>query len=224
MKPVNTLFAAAALSLAALGASSAHTAGVEVLNEGFASVAGLPGWVQVNASMPPGNGWFQGNAGLFPAQSGPADSYAAANFLGAAGGGGYVDNWLITPALALNGETMLSFFSRHDGAPGFNDLLEVRYSSGSGSDIAGFTTVLATLGGSAGYPTDWEQFSASVAGDGLGRFAFRYLGPADTLNYIGIDTVRVVTAVPEPSALAMLALGVGMLPLLRRPSRSQTFQ
>ena len=223
MKAVKTMFAAAAFSLAAMGAPAAHAAGIEILNEGFASVSGLDGWVQVNASVPPGSGWFQGNAGLFPAQSGAADSYAAANFLGAAGGSGSVDNWLITPALDLSGTTVLSFFSRHDGAPGFNDLLEVLYSSGAGLDTAGFDTVLSTLGGVAGYPSDWQQFTASVAGDGVGRFAFRYLGPADTLNYVGIDTVRVITAVPEPSTWAMLALGVGMLPLLRRQQRSQTF-
>lgn len=216
MKAVKTMFAATALSLAALAATAAHAAGVEVLNEGFADVVGLGGWVQLNASTPAGNGWFQGNSALFSAQAGPADSYAAANFLGAANGSGNVDNWLITPALDLSGTTVLSFFSRHDSTPGFKDLLEVRYSSGIGTASSGFSTVLATLGGTAGYPDDWQQFTASIARDGIGRFAFRYLGPADTLNYVGLDTVSVVTAVPEPAAWMMLALGAGMLPLLRR--------
>jgi hypothetical protein len=40
------------------------------------------------------------------------------------------------------------------------------------------------------------------------RFAFRYLCAADTVNYIGIDSVRVVTAVPEPSGFLMLGLGL----------------
>jgi hypothetical protein len=224
MKAVKTMFAATALSLAALAATAAHAAGVEVLNEGFADVGGLGGWVQFNASTPPGNGWFQGNPGLFAAQAGPADAYAAANFLGAANGSGNVDNWLITPALDLSATTVLSFFSRHDSTPGFNDLLEVRYSSGVGTDTSGFSTVLATLGGTAGYPDDWQQFTASIAQDGIGRFAFRYLGPADTLNYVGLDTVSVVTAVPEPASWMMLALGAGMLPLLLRRVRSQAFE
>ncbi len=216
MKPVKTLGAAAALSLSALGVTAAQAAGIDILTEGFADVAGLDGWVQVNASVPPGSGWFQGNAQLFPAQAGPSDSYAAANFLGAANGIGSVDNWLITPTLDLSGTTLLSFYTRHDAAPGFNDLLEVRFSSGSGTDLTGFGTVLATLGGTAGYPDDWQQFTASITQEGSGRFAFRYLGPADTLNYVGLDTVSVVTAVPEPSAWMMLALGAGLLPALRR--------
>jgi hypothetical protein len=213
-----TLFATAAVSLAALGSTTARAAGVEVLNEGFDNVGGLSGWVQVNNSVPPGSGWFQGS--LFPAQSGAADSYAAANFLGAANGSGNVDNWLITPTLNLSGNTVLSFFTRADDTPGFNDVLEVRYSSGSGTDPTGFTTLLATIGGDAGYPSDWTQFSAALDVNGSGRFAFRYVGPADTLNYVGLDTVSVVTAVPEPSSWLMLALGAGLLPLLGRTSRA----
>jgi hypothetical protein len=219
MKPVKTLFATAALSLAALGATSACAAGVEVLNEGFDDVVGLAGWAQVNNSVPAGNAWFQGNPGLFPAQAGAPDAYAAVNFLSAANGSGSVDNWLITPVLDLSGTTVLSFYTRHDGLPGFNDLLEVRYAAGTGTDVADFATLLTTVGGTAGYPTDWQQFTATVTNDGSGRFAFRYLGQADTLNYVGLDTVSVVTAVPEPVHWMMLALGLGMLTLLRRESR-----
>ncbi|MGJ7915323.1 choice-of-anchor J domain-containing protein [Massilia sp. LXY-6] len=216
MKPVNSMIAAAAFSLATLGAPAAQAGGVEVLNEGFGSVSGLNGWAQVNHSVPAGDGWFQGNPELFAAQSGAADAYAAVNFLGAANGSGTVDNWLITPTLNLSGTTVLSFFTRHDATPGFNDMLEVRFSSGSGLDPAGFTTVLTTLGGTGGYPTDWEEFSAILEASGSGRFAFRYFGPADTLNYVGLDSVRVVTAVPEPSTWAMLGAGFGLVGLRRR--------
>jgi len=215
MKPVNSLFAAAAFSLAALGTQAAQAQGVEVLNEGFDNVSGLSGWAQVNNSVPPGLGWFQGNADLFPAQSGAADSYAAVNFLSAANGSGTVDNWLITPELSLNGESVLSFYTRSAPDLGFNDRLEVLFSSGSGTDLGGFTSV-GTIGGSGNYPTDWEQFSATVTASGTGRFAFHYFGPADTLNYVGLDTVNVVTAVPEPSTWAMLGAGLGLLGLRRR--------
>jgi hypothetical protein len=214
-----TMFATATLSLAALGSTTAHAAGVELLNEGFGSVGGLSGWSQVNNSAPAGNSWFQGNADLFPAQAGAADSYAAANFLGAANGSGTVDNWLITPTLDLSGTTVLSFFTRTASPSSFNDVLEVRFSSGSGTDPSGFTTLLATLGGSENYPSSWQEFTATVEASGSGRFAFRYVGAADTLNYVGLDTVSVITAVPEPSSWLMLALGMGLLPLLGRTAR-----
>jgi len=108
MKPVNTLFATAALtlSLAALGATAARAAGVEVLNEGFDNVGALSGWALVNNSIPVGNAWFQGNPDIFPAQAGAPDAYAAVDFLSAANGGGNVDNWLITPVLDLKLEAL----------------------------------------------------------------------------------------------------------------------
>jgi hypothetical protein len=214
------LCAAAAFSLATLGTTAAQAAGVEVLNEGFGNVGGLSGWTQVNNSLPAGSGWFQGNSGLFAAQAGAADAYAAADFLGAANGTGTVDNWLITPTLNLSGTTVLSFFTRRAAEAGFNDVLEVRFSSGSGLDPAGFTTVLTTVGGTGNYPTDWEAFTATVTANGTGRFAFRYVGSADTLSYVGLDSVSVVTAVPEPSTWAMLGMGLGLFGLLRRKSQA----
>jgi hypothetical protein len=220
MKLIPTLLAPAVLSLATLGAPAAHAAGIGVLDEGFDNVALLPGWVQVNAGAPPGAGWFQGSPGVCGAQAGAADAYIAANFLGAGGAGGNVDNWLITPSLDLSGTSILSFTTRHDASPGFADLLEVRFEAGTGTDPAGFATLLATVGGTSAYPTDWQQFTASVTTTGSGRFAFRYTGAADALNYIGLDTVSVVTAVPEPSAWTMLALGLGLVAVLRSRSRS----
>lgn len=220
MKHAKTLSAAALLSLAALGPAAAQTATVQVLNEGFDNVGGLSGWTQLNNSVPPGSGWFQGNAGLFPAQAGAADAYAAASFLGAANGSGNVDNWLITPLLNLSGDTVLSFYTRHAPDLGFNDLLEVRFAAGNGTDPADFSTLLATIGTGGTYPTYWDDFSATLSAEGPGRFAFRYIGPADTLNYVGLDSVSVVTAVPEPSTLMMLAIGLGGFGLLRRRQQS----
>jgi hypothetical protein len=56
-------------------------------------------------------------------------------------------------------------------------------------------------------------FAATVSGIGApltGRYAFRYFVP-DTLSngdYIGIDSVSVETAIPEPGTLTMLGLGL----------------
>ena len=215
MKRAKTL-CATALALALCGSTAAQAAGVEVLNEGFNNVGALSGWTQVNNSVPVGNGWFQGNAGIFPAYAGAADSYAAVNFLSAANGSGTVDNWLITPLLDLSGTTAISFYTRHDAAPGIDDLLEVRFAYGDTTDPDDFSVLLAIVGNTGGYPGDWSLVGTDVALEGAGRLAFRYTNPAEFTGYVGIDSVNVVTAVPEPSAWMMLAMGLGGFGLLRR--------
>jgi hypothetical protein len=187
----------------------------DVLNEGFSTVSTLPGWVQVNNSSPAGTGWFQGNTVVFMAQAGAGDSYAAANYLSAQNGMGSVDNWLITPTLNLSGNSTLSFFTRSAGDPNYNDRLEVRIGYGSGTDISNFNNVLTTVG-NGGYPTDWLQNMIDFSANGTVRLAFRYVGDASTLDYIGLDSVRVISAVPEPSLALMLGLGLGALGLMRR--------
>lgn len=222
MKHAKSLYAAAALSLAAIGSAAAQTSGVVVLNEGFDNVGALNGWVQVNNSVPAGNGWFQGNPGVFPAYAGAPDSYAAVNYLSAANGSGNVDNWLITPVLNLSGITDISFYTRHQAVPGLNlnDQLEVYWSTGSSIDPADFTGVVTIVGNTGGYPEDWALFNTNFALDGPVRFAFHYTGPADLVNYVGLDSVSVVTAVPEPSAWMMLAMGLGGFGLLHRRQQS----
>jgi len=215
MKRLTLRSSAAAAALVAAAASAPAHAAVTVLDEGFANLDALTEWDSINRSLPPGSGWFQGNAGIFAAQGGPANSYAGANFLGAANGLGIVDNWLITPTLTLRGLTTLSFFTNREAAP-FDDLLEVRFGAGSGADAASFGTLLTTIGGDSAFPTNWQQWNADLTVEGPGRFAFRYLGDAATLSYIGLDTVRVVTAVPEPGSWLLLAGGLGLLGLARR--------
>jgi hypothetical protein len=219
MKPSKTLLAAAACALAALAAPAAQATGTVILNQNFNDVGALGNWLTVNNSVPPGQAWFQGNAGIFDAQAGAADAYIAASYLSAAGGTGIIDNWLITPELTLGGATHLSFYTRSQTIPGFNDMLELRFSPGAGTATSGFTTLLTTIGGPSAYPGSWQQFTADLMLSGSGRFAFRYLGDAAAANYIGIDTVT-VSAVPEPSAWIMLGLGLAALPLLRRKPRT----
>jgi hypothetical protein len=216
MKTFKTRYAAAAFALAALVPALSQAAGVVVLNEGFNNVSNLSGWTQVNNSSAAGTDWFQGNRAIFTAQAGGPASYIAANFLGTASGIGSVDNWLITPLLNLSGTSTLSFFTNSDPVPGFANKLEIRFAPGTGTGTDAFSTLLATIGDGSAYPTTWQQFSASVNVDGPGRFAFRYVGDASTLSYIGLDTVRVVSAVPEPSLYLSLVMGLGALSLLRR--------
>ena len=215
MKTLKTMYAATAFALAALAPATSHAAGVEVLNEGFNSMSSLVGWSRINNSEPVGIPWSQGNPAVFGAHAGAANAFASASYLGAANDSGLVDNWLITPTLNLSGLTSLSFYTNRENVPGYADLLEVRFASGSGTDAAGFTTLLTTIGGD-GFPAEWQQWNASLAFEGQGRFAFRYLGDASALSYIGLDTVKVVTAVPEPSLYLMLLAGLGLLGVARR--------
>jgi hypothetical protein len=215
MRSFKTITAGLALSLAATAPFAARADGVEVFNEGFNNVSSMPGWVQVNHSSPVGNGWFQGNPAIFSAQSGPGNSYIGADFLSAAFGSGSVDTWLITPVINLSGSSSFSFSTRAASDPGFYDNLQVYFEPGTGTDPNGFTSLLVSPGNGT-YPTSWTQYSGFFDFTGAGRFAFRYVGDASTLNYIGIDSVKVVSAVPEPASALMLGLGLGALGLLRR--------
>ena len=173
MKTYKSIAAAATLALAAALPAISHAQAVELLSEGFNDVEMLPGWSLINNSVLPGEPWFQGTAEVFPAHQGAPTAYIAANFFSAAGGEGTINNWLITPTLDLIGPTTLTFFTRTAPVAGYNDTLEVRFSEGSGSDPAGFDTLLATIGGATPYPATWQEFTLSLPFVGAGRFAFR---------------------------------------------------
>ncbi len=191
-----------------------------VLAENFDNVGQLAGngWLSINASADAGQGWFQGNDGIFSAHAGAANSYIAANYLSTNSAVGAIDNWLITPVLTLNGASTLSFFTRTSD-PGFNDSLEVRFTSDISGSLASFTTLVTTVGGNGTYPDNgFQQFTASLPASGVGRIAFRYVGNGADANYIGIDTLN-VAAVPEPSTYAMMGLGLAALLVARRKTK-----
>lgn len=218
MQRLNYMLAAAAVPTAC-APHTTQTGGVEVLSEDFGNLADSPGWVRINRSVPLGAPWCQGDPAIFPAQAGVPGAYAAASCLSAAHGIGRVDNWLITPTLTLSGLTTLSFFTSRERVDGFDDLLEVRFGRGSGTAAASFNTLLASIGGATDFPAQWQPWRLDLTVDGTGRFAFRYLGDAARLSHVGIDTVRVVTRLPEPTSRLLLADGLGVLGLLRRHER-----
>jgi hypothetical protein len=198
----------------------AHAATLLPLSEGFDDITtlGAKGWIFQNDSSPPaGVDWFQGNDGIFAAQSGAANSYIASSFL-AAPPAGFIDNFLITPSFSLESNVTLTFWARGDVIDGFSDSFAVVAGTTANGNPEVVTQVLAdtvALG-------NWTRYTVVLAGQGAGvtgRFGFEYFGLADTSNYIGIDTVKVV-AVPEPQTYALMALGVAALALRRRKSAS----
>ena len=223
MNNLRHFVALAALALAAFFPALSHAAERQqssVINENFNNVAQLRNWVMVNNSAPRGQSWFQGNPGIFAAPAGAPSSYIAANFLSAANGQGWIDNWLITPQVTLFGDSMLSLFVRGDQAPGLGDTLEIRFSAeGASTETSNFATVLGTIGGLADFPSTWQQFTTAFNYEGTGRFAFRYIGDADASNYIGIDSV-VITTVPEPGIYLMLLAGLATFAFKRNHLRN----
>lgn len=199
------------LSLAAFtGAARANVV------EGFDDIASLAakGYVLRNAGTPPvGPAFSQGNADrVFASQAGAANAYLDATYA-SAGAGGTVDDWLISPVFSTTAGSTISFWVRGADDPQFTDLFQYGLSAGGigAADFILSATMAAPTGG-------WTRYALDVAGTGIagsvGRFAFRYTGPADGANYIGLDTLSL--PLPEPSGAALVALGLAGLFLGRR--------
>jgi hypothetical protein len=189
--------------------------------DSFAALAGA-GWVLTNASASPlGTSWFEGNPGVFAAQSGAANSYAAANFLSTGATTGAISNWLITPLIdvSVGGGDVLSFAVRGEGVPGFTDSLVVKLSATGSADVGAFGTTLVLI---ASAQDSWITYSVPLPALGIGggttdvRIGFEYaVASALDANYIGLDSVS-VTPIPEPGTALLLGLGAAGLFLRRR--------
>lgn len=201
-----------ALLLACAGAAQAN------VTESFDDVAGLAakGFILRNASTPAGtNAFFQGNTRVFGAYDGAPNAYLGANYNSAAAGGS-IDDWLISPAFSTSTGGTISFYVRAAADPGYVDSFQYGLSKG-GTGAADFVLGALTVA-----PTgEWTRYSLGFTGTGVldtvGRFAIRYTGPADGASYIGIDALSV--QLPEPSAFALLGLGLAGVAASRRRVR-----
>ena len=225
---------AAGLAVLLSMTASADAAMMPILAQGFDGLAlgAVPtNWVVLNRSALPADNWGGGNSNIFAAQAGDAGSYIADSFE-AGGGSGIVSDWLLTPVVNLGNGYTFSFYTRGDVAsPAFPDSLQVRLSTSGSSTNVGttptgvgvFTTLLLSVNAAlapGGFPTDWTQFTATVTGlaaPTTGRFALRYFldDNATQGSYIGVDSI-VVSAVPEPETLLLLALGLTAMGITAR--------
>jgi len=105
-----------------------------------------------------------------------------------------------------------------DNPAGLSSWDRLNHSVPPGADASGFDTLLPTIGDDA-FPAEWRQWSTDLTVEAKGRFAFRYLGDPATLGYAGLDTVRVVIAVPETAGLLVLASSLGVIGLMQRRER-----
>jgi hypothetical protein len=190
-----------------------------IFSEDFNGAVPPGGWSIDNTNSSAGGTttWFKGNNNVFAAQSGPGDSYAAANFNNT-GLGGNIRDWLIMPTLSLGNGAVLDFWIRTADST-FGDQLSVRMCKNAACTLpfstANFSTVLLP---SITVPDAWTHESITISGLSAGdtvRIAFGYICNDTSVNcdYIGLDSVQVdsVQAAPEPSTFLLFALGVATL-------------
>ena len=91
------------------------------------------------------------------------------------------DNWLISPAVDLQGTLSYLAFS------GYGDQYEVLLST-TGTDIEDFTIVLKAMGTA---PTDWTEETIDLSSyTGQGYIAFHHV--SENCFYLGIDDIKIV--------------------------------
>lgn len=129
----------------------------------------------------------------------PAAAAAASSSLAAGAGDDVPDDGLGNPA-GLSGRDRLNH-----GVP-------------PDADASGSAPLLTTIGEDA-LLAEWRRRSADLTVEGERRFALRYLGAPAPLGDVGLDDMRVATAVPEQAGLLVLASSLGVIGLMQRRER-----
>ncbi|MBS4033599.1 MAG: choice-of-anchor J domain-containing protein [Ignavibacterium sp.] len=162
------------------------------------------GWITLNVDGGGTTSWFQGNSTVFTAYEGPDSGYVGQNFNGA--NGNLIDQWLISPQIAVTAGDTLSFWHRSPDNTTFDDSIFVRYSTTAGTTPADFDV---TWGRYMVSKTGWAKWTGTFPTSGTIRFAIQYYhtqgGPTGSYSdYFGLDLVEVIPATVPQTALVQV--------------------
>lgn len=104
----------------------------------------------------------------------------------------------------------------------FNDFASFKLFDVSGSLIN--ETILSSVEMVGDYgQTGWQNFTHNFSQSGSGWFNVGVFNHGDTIldSELGLDNFAIVTEVPEPASLALLAIGIGGLAAARKKTKSQ---
>lgn len=144
--------------------------------EGFEGAAFPPeGWLVTDNGVGPSVSWVEGF--IYPAYEGVKKAHSNRENVGA---NNTSEEWLVTPAILISNNSVLSFYSRQ-GLPGNqNTIYEIRVSTTSQSDRNSFVTMQAFTEPDISNPElDYRQQSVS-----MGQFA----GQAVYIAFVKVQT------------------------------------
>jgi hypothetical protein len=168
-----------------------------LLQEGFENDS-IPGWTMIDFDGD-GQNWFllknsQSPTGGFVVHSGEGHITSASYASGI--GALYPDNWLITPAVNLTADAMLTFWVAGQDQSWAAEHFSV-YLSTTGHAITDFTTTLLYDQVATGTMTEYTVNLAQYTGQTV-YIAFRHHNVSDMYR-LNLDDVEITTAPSEPT-------------------------
>jgi hypothetical protein len=179
---------------------------------GVASVSGISGnFVTTHAN---------GSAGIEGAGSGAGSSFnrysGTSTLLNA--GGVPIAYFTLTAPMAIDALTF-DQWSNHNFSytqPSYNVNVDFGTKSGGTYSWANAGSFLAKTGG---WTSETISLRSVISGDvGAGDYALRFVAQTSSTqsDFLALDNVKLVSNVPEPSALSLLAVGLGLVLRQRR--------